>query len=233
MSPPQVAVITGAGRGIGRATALRLARAGCDVGAAARTHEQLIETQRAVEAVGRRCEVVRADVTDADQVAALVSRCVETLGRIDMWVNNAGIAPQGTIAGMDTQTFDGLLAVNVRAVFLCCRAAWPVMRRQGGGVIINISSMAAVDPFAGFAAYGASKAWVNLFTAAAAREGRADGIRVYAVAPGAVETRLLRGNFPDYPADRTLDPDAVAGVVELLADPRAAHASGSVVYVRK
>jgi len=228
-----VAVVTGAGRGIGRTIALRLARGGFHIAAAARSQDELAATQEAVETTGRRCEAVRTDVTDPRQVSDLVARCLDAWGRIDVWVNNAGAAPVARIADMDLAVFERMMAVNCHAVFYGCRAVWPIMKRQGGGVIVNISSIAAVDPFPGFAAYGASKAWVNLFTSAAAAEGRADGIRVYAVAPGAVETRMLRDSFPDFPSDQTLDPDRVAAVVELLLDPRAAHSSGSVVYVRR
>lgn len=233
MDPLRVAVITGAGRGIGRAIAERLARAKWDIAGVARSPDQLGELKRAVERSGARCITSTIDVTRSVDVEDFARRVAIELGRIDLWVNNAGAAPLAPIAEMDIAAFDAMTAVNVNAVFYGCRAAWPIMQRQGGGVIVNISSVASVDPFPGFAAYGASKAWVNLFTKAAADEGRPDGIRVYAVAPGAVETPLLRGTFPDIPADQTLDPDAVAGTIELLTDPRAAQASGSVVFVRK
>jgi NAD(P)-dependent dehydrogenase (short-subunit alcohol dehydrogenase family) len=124
------------------------------------------------------------------------------------------------------------VAVNIHSVFFGCRAAWPLLRRSRG-TIINVSSMAAVDPFPGFAAYGASKAWVNTFTRGLADEGRAHGIKVFAVGPGAVETGLLRQRFPDFPAERTLQPDDVAGMVEWLLDERCQYATGQTIYVRK
>lgn len=233
MSDARVAVITGAGRGIGRAAAECFARAGWNVAGCARSDAQLAETRNLIERAGAGALVAPVDVTDRTAVGAFIDRIVAELGRIDLWVNNAGVAPLAAVAEMAPADFDTLTAVNITAVFDCCRAVWPVMKRQGGGVIVNISSVASVDPFPGFAAYGASKAWVNIFSKALANEGRADRIRVYAVAPGAVETPLLRGLFPDIPADETLDPETVAGTIELLADPRAAHASGSIVFVRQ
>lgn len=232
MSERRVAVVTGAGRGIGRAIALRFARAGWDVAGVARTEAQLNETRKAIEQAGAGELFAPLDVARCDDVHAFASRVAAEFGRIDLWVNNAGLAPLSTIAEMSPAVFDAMTAVNVSGVFYGCRAVWPIMKRQGGGVIVNFSSAASVDPFPGLAAYGASKAWVNLFTEAAAKEGRADGIRIYAIAPGAVETPLLRRTFPDIPADQTLDPDTIAGVVELLADPRATHASGSILFVR-
>jgi NAD(P)-dependent dehydrogenase (short-subunit alcohol dehydrogenase family) len=228
----RVAVITGAGRGIGRATAERLARAGWDIAGVARSADPLADMKRTVELSGARCRTAVLDVTRPVDVEEFARRVATELGRIDLWVNNAGAAPLAPIAKLDPQTFDAMMAVNVNAVFYGCRAVWPIMQRQGGGVIVNISSIASVDPFPGFAAYGASKAWVNLFTKAAADEGRPDGIRVFAVAPGAVETPLLRETFPDIPTEQTMDPDVVAGTIELLADARAAPTSGSVLFVR-
>ena len=119
------------------------------------------------------------------------------------------------------------------AIFHTTRAVWPLMKAQGGGVIINMSSMAAVDPFPGFAVYGASKAWVNLFSQATASEGKPHGIRVFSVAPGAVETGLMRASFPDFPADKTLAPDEVAAVILSLCEPALAPCSGQTLFVRK
>ena len=107
------------------------------------------------------------------------------------------------------------------------------MRQQRSGVIVNISSVASVDPFPGFSIYGACKAWVNLFTKALAAEGKPLGIRAYAIAPGAVETSMLRSAFPDFPADHTLRPDDIAAAIEAVCDDRLAHSSGQTIFVRK
>jgi len=229
----RVVVVTGGGRGIGRAVCERFASSGDQVVAVARTAEQLEQTRSAIEKSGGMCHTCKADVTASDQVDALMGECVERFGKVDVLVNCAGVAELSTIEELDGDTFDRIFAVNMRAIYLTCRAVWPVMRKRGTGVIVSISSMASVEPFPGFAAYGASKAWVNLWTKALAEEGRPLGIRVFAVAPGAVETSMLRGAFPDFPADQTLDPSDVAGVVCAVAEPACQYATGQSVFLKK
>ncbi|MEW6252392.1 MAG: SDR family oxidoreductase [Planctomycetota bacterium] len=226
-------VITGASRGIGLATALRFARDGYQIIATARTADRLAAAAPHIRAAGGACEPVVADVARPEDARRVVQVAVERFGRVDVLVNNAGVAPLGTIEQLPIADFDAVLALNIAAVFHSTRAVWPIMRKQGGGVIVNISSVAAVDPFPGFAVYGASKAWVNLFSQAMAAEGKPFGIRVYAVAPGAVETELLRSTFPDLPADRTLAPEAVAGVVFEICGDAFVPCSGQTLFVRK
>lgn len=225
-------VITGASRGIGLATALRFAKGGYNIVIAARNPADLQKAAQRIADAGVGCEALPVDIASERAAEELIDVAVQRFGRIDVLVNNAGHAPLALIDETSVDQLDRALAVNVKAVFCTTRAAWPVMKRQQSGVIVNISSVASVDPFRGFAIYGACKAWVNLFTKATADEGRELGIRVYAVAPGAVETNLLRGHFPDFPADQTLDPDQVAGVVEAVCDERLQYASGQTVYVR-
>jgi len=231
--PARVCVITGASRGIGLATALRFAHSGCRIVAAARGEEDLRKAVAQITAAGAECEHVIADVSTPDGIRRLIAAAQTCFGRIDVLVNNAGYAPLAPVEQMPPDDFDTAVAVNIGAVFHATRAVLPVMRKQGGGVIVNISSLASVDPFPGFAVYGACKAWVNLFSKATADEGRPHNIRVYAVAPGAVETRMLRERFPDFPAEQTLDPDEIAGVIESLCDEGSAPASGNTIWVRK
>ncbi len=232
MSKP-CAVITGAGRGIGRATAVRLARAGYNVVAVARTAVELAETKRQVEAAGAGCQAVPANVTDADAPDRIVACAVETFGRIDVLVNNAALGLLAPLDSISDDDLDACLALNIRAVVRLCRAAWPSLREAGGGVIVNLSSYAAIDPFPGLDVYGGTKAFINTFTRGLGREGQPHNIRAYAVAPGAVETAMLRTAFPDYPADQCLDPDDVAAQIELLLDPRNRFSTGGTVYVKK
>lgn len=228
-----VVIVSGGGRGIGRAICERFARDGARVVAAARTPSELEQTRELVERSGGSCLAHPTDVCAADEVNGLIDDAAQRFGRIDVLINGAGVAPRCLLEDLDPAIFRAILSVNVEAVYLASRAAWPIMKRQRNGTIINISSIASIDPFTGFTAYGAAKAWVNAWTRALAEEGRAHGIRVFAVAPGAVETRMLRDNFPDFPRDHTLDPADVADLVFTLAQPACRYATGQTVFVRK
>ncbi len=233
MARNQVVIVTGGGRGIGRAIAQRFATDDAQVVAASRTPAELEETRRVIQQAGGRCHVHPTDVCASDEIGSLIEATTARFGRIDVLVNCAGIAPQATIEELEPELFHTILAVNVNAVYLACRAVWGVMKEQRSGVIVNISSIASVDPFAGFAAYGAAKAWVNAWTKALADEGRQWGIQVFSVAPGAVETRMLRDAFPTFPADQTLRPADVADMVHALAQPGCRYATGQTVFVRR
>jgi NAD(P)-dependent dehydrogenase (short-subunit alcohol dehydrogenase family) len=230
----KTAIITGAGRGIGRGIARRLSIAGANVAIASRTESQLEQTRRMIERAGGNVLEVTADVSREEDVERMVEQVQERFGRIDVLVNNAGAAQVASIVDMEPHVFDRIVAVNIRAVYLCSRAVWPIMAAAEGGTIINITSMAAYDPFPGFAAYGAAKRFVGAYTKGLAAEGKTVGIRVYAIAPGAVETEMLRGSFPDFPAERTLQPDDVAVMVENLLSPACAHiVSGQTIQLVK
>lgn len=228
-----VVVVTGAGRGIGRAVCERFARDGAVVVAAARTASELEETRRLVSSAGGQCLCVPTDVANEDEVDALIRTSVDRLGRVDVLVNCAGMAPVAPMESLDSRLFHAVMAVNVTAVYLATRAVWPIMSRWNSGVIVNISSVASIDPFPGFAAYGAAKTWVNAWTKATADEGRALGIRVFAIAPGAVETRMLRDSFPNFPAEQCLQPRDVAEMVRLVTDPACQYSSGQTILVRR
>lgn len=225
-------IVSGASRGIGRAIALRLTRQGANVLAVARSQAGLMETAGLAAGHPGRCVAHSADVTQSRQVDALVARCKEEFGSIDVLVNNAGVAPLASIEDTTDAMLADVLAVNIGAVVFACRAAWRALS-QSRGTIVNISSMAAADPFPGFAVYGGSKAWVNVFTQALAGEGKKVGIKVFAVGPGAVETDALRRAFPTFPAAQTLQPDDIAGAVEWLLDERCRYMTGQTLYVVK
>jgi len=222
----QVVVVTGGGRGIGQAVCRRFAREGAQVVAAARTDRELHETQQLVEQEGGRCMTVQTDVTSTDRLRFLIDGVARRLGRIDVLVNNAGMVVRASAADLPLTDFETMLRVNVAAVFHTCKLVWPIMTTQGGGVIVNISSMAAKDPFPGLGTYGASKAWVNAFTHSLSAEGRAANIRVFSIAPGAVWTEMLRSSFPDFPKKDALDPMDVAEMALSLCTPNMAKASG-------
>ncbi len=229
----RVCIVTGGSRGIGLAIASRFAAADGRVVIAARDPSALTVARERVEAAGGECEAVVTDVGTAAGARDLIAAAVKRFARVDVLVNNAGDAPLGPIADTGDEAFADCLRANIGSVFFCTRSVWPVMRAGGGGTIVNLSSLASIDPFPGFAVYGGTKAWVNTFTKAAADEGRPHGIRVLAVAPGAVETRMLRDHFPDFPASETLAPDDVARLVEACCGPALAHSSGQTLFIRR
>jgi NAD(P)-dependent dehydrogenase (short-subunit alcohol dehydrogenase family) len=226
-----VALITGAGSGIGRATAVGLARLGWRLAVVGRTRATLEETAGLCAPAG--CAVIAADMAHAAQCARAVDETVARFGRLDALVNNAGSAPLLDIAEHTPAVLDEVYAVNALAPANLIARAWPVFKRQGRGCIVNLSTMGTVDPFPGFFGYAASKAAVNLMAQSCANEGKEWGITAYAVAPGAVETAMLRGNFPESALgpERALPPEAVASVVIDCVLGRRASENGGVILV--
>ena len=227
-----VAIITGAGRGIGQATTRRLAHKGYRLTLTARNEDQLRDSARTL---GANVQIIAGDVSDPAHAQRLIDATIQQFGRVDAVVNNAGHAPLATMDQITLDQWQRILDVNLSAVFYICKAAWPVMKRQGAGVIVNVSSESARDPFEGLFAYGAAKAGVNLLGHALARQGQPFGIRVHTIAPGAVETAMLRALVTpeQLPADKTLDPDQVAGAIVSCIDGDLRHTSGEVIYVHK
>ena len=228
----KVCLVTGGGSGIGFATAKRFANEGYCISICGRRIETL---QAAAKSIGDPGSVlaISSDIGDAESRKTLVGETLEKFGRIDVLVNNAGAAPLGDFESIDEETFENVLNTNVRGLFHLSQSIWPIMKHDGGGSIVNISSMAAVDPFPGFSIYGASKAWMETFTKAIAAEGVDHAIRVCCVRPGAVETDLLRGLFPDFPADQCVSPEDIADKVwKCVADP-GNHLSGESFTVSK
>jgi NAD(P)-dependent dehydrogenase (short-subunit alcohol dehydrogenase family) len=226
-----VAIITGAARGIGRATAVELKRAGHEVVLVSRTRADLEETAR----LAGGGIVICADVTKPSDVDALVTETLRRFGRIDAVVNNAGLAPMISVKEMSVDRWRAVLDTNLSAAFYLSRAVWPTFEQQRGGVIVNISSLASRDPFPGFAAYGAAKAGLNLFGLALAREGQPIGVRVHTVAPGSVETAMFRGlmSAEQWPTEKTLDPADVARVIVQCVAGELRQTSGEVIYLHK
>lgn len=207
-----VTIITGAGSGIGRVCAVMLARRGHRLVLAGRRREALEET--ASEAQNDSL-VLTADVGDPGSPSAIIDAAIERFGRIDALVNNAGHAPLRDIGETTPEIVEEVFRINAHGPANLIAKVWPIMRRQGGGRIVNVSSMAASDPFPGLFAYAAAKASVELMVKSCASEGRSHGIRAFAVAPGAVETAMLRANFSEkqVPKNRCLSPDDVAAVI--------------------
>jgi NAD(P)-dependent dehydrogenase (short-subunit alcohol dehydrogenase family) len=219
----RAAVVTGGSRGIGKAVARALICEGMNVALCARDGATAERTAEELTRRGPGRAIAGAcDVADYYAAAAFVSRAAGELGRLDVLVNNAGVGAFASVADMDPAEFRRVIDTNLVGVFNFCHAAIPAMRATGGGFIVNISSLAATNAFAGGAAYNASKFALTGFSEALMQDVRYDDIRVSYVMPGSVATEFA-GNAPDAGADWKLAAEDVAQVVvDLLKfDPRA------------
>ena len=226
-----VAIVTGASRGIGRATAQELSSRGWRVALVARSENDLRESADAL----KDSIVVAADIAQPSLADKIVTRVLERFGRIDALVNNAGYAPLLSIEQTTNEVWRQAIDTNLSAAFYLARACWPEFRKQSGGAIVNVSSAAARDPFPGFIAYGAAKAALNNLGLSLAREGAKDNIRVHTIAPSATETEMFRSlpGMADYPTESTMSPDDVARVIVQCITGELSLTSGEVIYLHK
>lgn len=230
MSKP-VAIITGGGRGIGKATALALNEIGYRLALLARREADIRD-------VASQCSdaiALPTDVADAKQLERAVEKTHGHFGQIDAAIHVAGLAPILAIQDTSIEEWHQVMDVNLTAAFVLAKSCWPIFKQQGGGVIVNVSSLAARDPFAGFLAYGAAKAGINTFGLALAREGAPMNIRVHTVAPGAVETEMFRSIMTEeqFPKSLTMSPADVALAIAHCVTGDLKYTSGEVIYLRK
>lgn len=207
-----VAIVTGAGSGIGRATAVMLSARGWRLVLAGRREERLTET---AQLLSGPAVVVVADVGDLAEAAGIVDAAVERFGQVDALVNNAGWAPLASIEQTGGEMLEEVFAVNALGPAAAISRAWPVFQRQKSGCVVNVSTMGTADPFPGFFAYAAAKTAVESMVRSCAVEGKKIGVRAFAVAPGAVETEILRSNFSEkvLPSRKCLKAEDVAAVI--------------------
>ena len=234
----RVAIVTGASRGIGRAVARRLAAAGAAVVAAARgDHADGVAAE--IRAGGGRAVGVSVDVTDRQRIDAMVRTALDEYGRIDVLVNNAGIVRDQLALRMSPADWDAVIATNLTAAFTCARAVLRPMIRQRGGRIINVGSVVGRMGNAGQVNYAASKAGLEGFSKALAREVASRGITVNVVAPGMIDTDMTAGlhesalaaMLAQIPMGRLGTTDDVAGAICFLASDEAAYVTGHVLAV--
>jgi len=236
----RVALVTGASRGIGSATALRLAKDGFDVAVNyASRKEGALTTVNAIEKEDRRAIAVQADVANILDVRRMVSETVAGLGRLDVLVNNAGVYERAFFDATSPEDWDRRIGTNLSSCFYTAKAAVPEMRKVGGGRIISITSQLAYRGTTHGADYVAAKAGIVGLTKALALELAKDRILVNAVAPGSVETDILAGDTAEdrarrvrtIPLGRIGQPEDIAAAVAFLASPDAAYITGQVLHV--
>jgi len=218
----KIALVTGAGRGIGKAVALHYAREGAKLAICARTAAEIAAAAREIETAGAECLALECDVAQEESVARLVAEVEKRFGRIDALVNNAGVMTRPTPAiELEVKKWDYTIAVNLRGPFLATRAALPLMLRQKSGSIVNVSSSIGRSAYANFAAYAASKWGLEGLTQTVAAEVSGRGVRVNSVDPGYVATKLTgyRGGAPE----------AVTDVFVFLASDEARNVTGKML----
>jgi 3-oxoacyl-[acyl-carrier protein] reductase len=236
----RVALVTGGGRGLGRAIAVRLAQAGTKVAISYRSNDAAAgETAELVRKAGAGCETFKGDVSSSEDVEALMKGVGEAFGPVEILVNNAGTTRDNLLLRMKDAEFEEVLATNLKGTYLCTRAVLRGMVRACWGRIVNISSVVGLVGNAGQANYAASKAGMIGFTKSVAREVAGRGITANAVAPGYVETELT-GVLPEnvkeqilgqVPVGRFGEPEEIAEVVAFLAGERAAYVTGQTIAV--
>jgi 3-oxoacyl-[acyl-carrier protein] reductase len=236
----RVAVVTGSGQGIGRATAMRLARQGADIAVNYRSNTNAAqETKAQIEEIGRRCVLVQADVSQEEDVARLFSEATQALGPITILVNNAGTTRDKLILQMSLADFEHVMNTNLRSAFLCTKAALRSMMKARWGRIVNVSSIAGLLGSAGQANYSASKAAILALTLSTAREMASRNITANAVAPGYVPTELtanLTEQQRKYILDATVlgrmgTAEEVAAAISFLCSPEAGYITGQILCV--
>jgi 3-oxoacyl-[acyl-carrier protein] reductase len=219
----RVVLVTGGGRGIGRATALAFGRCGARVALVGRTKKSLLDVQKELKELGASSAVLPGDVSDEGVVSRVVAAAEQQLGSVDVLVNNAGVYVAAPVEKMDTVVFDRILAVNLRGPFLMSRAVLPGMKSRRRGHIVNVASTAGRRGFAGGGAYCASKFGLAGLSEAMMYEARSSDVRVSVVYPSTVATDLVRKAGMTFDEKKAIQPeDVAAGIVGLVTmDDRA------------
>lgn len=206
----KVTIVTGGGSGIGRAVARRFAEEGAAVVVAGRRFYKCEETVAGIQTMGGTALAIQADIADEGQVEALVDQAVRRFGRLDILVNNAGLFGGRHLAQTSTAEFDQVMNTNLRGTFFCCRAGFKQMKRQGGGLIINMSSVAGVQAWTGTGTYSASKHAIMALTKSLADEGRPFRIKATAICPAGVADNLVDAAAEERARSEKINPYDIA-----------------------
>jgi len=226
------ALITGAGRGIGKGIALAFARQGCDVAVLARSENEIAETAREIRELGRNAPALPCDVADFEAVRRAADAALKVFGKVDILVNNAGYACFKPFVEMNLEEWQRTLDVNVTGPVNCIKAVLPSMMERKSGRIINISSVAGLKPLIDQSAYCASKHALNGLSKVLAMELRPHGIAVHAICPGGVDTQLSRDAMPHRDKTNWLTPDDIAHAALYLATLSARAATDEILVRR-
>ena len=236
----KVAFVTGASRGIGRAIAVRLAQDGAKVALNFASNISKAEAVKSeIESLGGEAMLVQGDVADFETVTALIKQVVDTWGRLDILINNAGITRDNLLLKMSVDDFDRVISTNLKGVFNCTKAVTKLMMKQRGGRIVNMSSVVALKGNISQTNYAAAKAGIIGFTKSAARELASRGVTVNAVAPGLINTDMTAAlsekvkevMLQEIPAGRMGTPEDVANAVAFLVSNEAAYITGQILSV--
>ncbi len=213
----KIAIVTGSSSGIGKAIALRFAEEGARLVLAARRLQLLEQLASCIRERGGEALTVQTDVRDEPQVERLITGAIQHFGRLDILVNNAGIGGGGRLGDTGTERFDDVINTNLRGTFFCCRAGFRHMKKAGGGHILNMSSVAGVQAWAGTGTYSASKHGIMALTRALAEEGRSYNIKVSAICPGGVADELVDASSEEIERSEKISPFDVAEAALYLA----------------
>ncbi len=235
----KVAIVTGSSKGIGKSIARGLAEAGAQVVISSRKQEAVDEVAREFTAAGLKAIGIQCHIGDAGERENLISKTAEAFGRIDILVNNAAINPYyGPLEGSEESVFDKIMDVNVKAPWMLSNLALPIMKKGGGGSIINISSVEGLRPGFGLGLYSATKAALITLTQNQAKEWGRYGVRANVICPGLIKTKFSEGLWADealvgrftkqLPLGRIAQPDEMAGLVMLLASDAGSYMTGGV-----
>ena len=238
----KIALVTGASRGIGRAIAIGLAEAGCDVILASRKLPDLEAVAQEIAALGRKALPVPANIRYLEEINNLVSKAVNEFGRIDILVNNAGINPVfGSVFDIDEKAWDVIMGLNLKGFFFLSQAVGRIMKEKGGGNIINISSVSGLRPDMGMGVYCISKAGIIMLTQVLAQEWGQYNIRVNTIAPAIVKTRfsepiwsdpaLLEKTKENIALGRIAEPEDIVGAALFLASEASSYMTGQTLVL--